>query len=78
MTTFIKAKLKKSDDQTNIDNYRVAAKISEYHIKINLPQYQNSKIHDDIIIPCKKCLNGRTDFLVPNTEFEIDILTFWY
>ncbi len=34
---FIKAKLKKSDDQTNIDKSRVAANISEYHIitKIN-------------------------------------------
>ena len=32
MTTFIKAKLKKSDDQTNIDKYRVVANITEYHI----------------------------------------------
>ena len=32
MTTFIKANLEKSDDQTNIDKYRVAANISEYHI----------------------------------------------
>ena len=32
MTKFIKSKLKKSDDQTNIDKYRVAAKITEYHI----------------------------------------------
>ena len=32
MTTFIKAKLKKSDDQTNIDKYRLAANITEYHI----------------------------------------------
>ena len=38
MTIFIKTKLKKSDDQTNIDKYRVAANITEYHIiKINLP-----------------------------------------
>ena len=29
MTTFIK---KKSDDQTNIDKYRVAPNITEYHI----------------------------------------------
>ena len=27
MTTFIKTKFKKSDDQTNIDKYRVAATI---------------------------------------------------
>ena len=29
--TFIKAKLKKSDNQTDIDKYRVAANITEYH-----------------------------------------------
>ncbi len=29
---FTKAKLKKSDYQTNIDKYRVAANITEYHI----------------------------------------------
>ena len=32
MTTFIKTKFNKSDDQTNIDKYRVAANITEYHI----------------------------------------------
>ena len=31
MTTFIKAKLNKSDDQMNIDKFRVAANITEYH-----------------------------------------------
>ena len=31
MTTFKKAKLKKSDYQTNIDKYRVAANITEFH-----------------------------------------------
>ena len=31
MTTFIKAKLKKSDYQTNIDEYRVAVNITEYN-----------------------------------------------
>ena len=30
--TFRKANLKKLDDQTNIDKYRVAANITEYHI----------------------------------------------
>ncbi len=34
MITFIKFKLKKSDDQMNIDKCRVAANITEYHIKI--------------------------------------------
>ena len=29
MTTFIKTKFKKSDDQTNIDNYRVAANVTK-------------------------------------------------
>ncbi len=33
MATFLKAKLKKSDDQTNIDKYRVAATLTEYHIE---------------------------------------------
>ena len=32
MTTFIKTKFKTSDDQTNIDKYRLAAKITKYHI----------------------------------------------
>ncbi len=32
MTAFIKTKFKISDDQTNIDKYRLAAKITEYHI----------------------------------------------
>ena len=42
MTTFIKANLKKSDDHLNI-----AANITEYHIKINLPWKQQYIIHDD-------------------------------
>ena len=32
MTTFIKTKFKISDDQMNIDKYRLAANITEYHI----------------------------------------------
>ena len=44
MTTFIKAKLKKADDQTNIEKYKVAANITEYHNKINL----NFKIHNQV------------------------------
>ncbi len=36
MTTFIKKKFNISDDQTNIDKYRLAANITEYHIKLNL------------------------------------------
>ena len=33
MTTFLKTKLKKYDDQMNINKYRVAANITEYHDK---------------------------------------------
>ena len=32
MKTFIKTKFKISDDPTNIDKYRLAANITEYHI----------------------------------------------
>ena len=32
MTTFIKTKFKKSNNQTNIGKYRVATNITEYHI----------------------------------------------
>ena len=46
MTTFIKTKFNISDDQTNIDKYRFAANIAEYHIKINLPWNHYSKIHE--------------------------------
>ncbi len=46
MTIYIKSKLQKSDDQTNIDKYRVA-NIKKYDIKYNLPKNHHSKIHDD-------------------------------
>ena len=36
MTTFIKAKLRKSYDQTNIKKHRVATNIKEYHITSTL------------------------------------------
>ncbi len=36
MATFIKAKLKKSDDQTKIDKYRVAANVTEYKIILKI------------------------------------------
>ncbi len=32
MTTFIKTKFKISEDKTNIDNYRLAANITVFHI----------------------------------------------
>ena len=46
MTTFMKAKLKKSDDQTNIEKYRVPENILPYYIKIMLPKNHYSKILD--------------------------------
>ena len=49
MTTLRKVKLKKSDDPTNIDKYRVAANITKYHIisKKNFINNPHSKIHVD-------------------------------
>ena len=43
MTTFIKTKFKKSDDQTNIDIYRVAANITECHINLKLINLESPK-----------------------------------
>ena len=36
MTAFIKTKLKRSNDETSIDKYRVAANITEYQIVLKL------------------------------------------
>ncbi len=49
MTKFIKAKRKKSDDQANIDKYRVATKIYRisFCTKLNLPKNHHSKIYHD-------------------------------
>ncbi len=46
MTTFIKDKLKKLDDQTNIVKYSCKYYRISYYIKINLPKNHDSKIHD--------------------------------
>ena len=43
MTTFIKAQLQKSDDQTNNDKNRAAANITEYHI-IQINDYRGSSL----------------------------------
>ena len=53
----MKTKIKISDDQTNIDNYRLALNITEYHIisKLILPR---------IVIP--KFMNIRQLFHVKN------------
>ena len=57
MITFIKAKLKKLEDQTNIDQTRVAAMITEYHIiskliflRIIIPKFMKK------ITSCEKCM----------------------
>ncbi len=39
MSTFIKAKFKISDNQTNIDKYRLAANIAKYHTISKLIEY---------------------------------------
>ena len=61
MTTFIKAKLKKSDDQMNFYIYRVAANITDYHIISKL-------IFLRIIIP---------KFMNEINMFRMDVLTSW-
>ncbi len=70
----IKTKLEKSDDLTNIDKYRVAANIKEYHIISKL-------IFPRIIIP--KLLMLRQLFTVKNVckyvkiNTDNDVRTFW-
>ena len=72
MSTFIKAKLLKSNDQTNIDKYRVAANITEYHIiskliffRIIIPKFM--KIRQ---LLCKNvCKNDNI--------FKMDVWTSW-
>ncbi len=51
MTTFRKIKLKKSNDQTNIDKYGVTANITECHIilkliflRIIIPKFMNQHV----------------------------------
>ena len=50
MTTFINTKFEKSNDKTNIDNYRVATNITEYQIiskliffRIIIPKFMEKK-----------------------------------
>ncbi len=74
MTQFIKTKLKKSDDQTNIDRYRVDTNITEYKIILRL-------IFIRIIIP-KFMKNGNYFMLKMYVNmskiniFKMDIQTF--
>ena len=75
MKAFIKTKLKKSDDQTNIEKYRVAANI------ITIISYQNYSfletlfpIHDyKANISCKKMYIKMSKINI----FKMDIWTFW-
>ncbi len=58
MLKIIKDKLKKSDNQTNIDKYKEATDITEYHIISNLI-FLNiiiPNIEDKAIISYKKCM----------------------
>ncbi len=55
MTTFTKTEFKKSNDQTNIDKYRQAANITEYHIIAKLIILRIHE-YDKTIISCKKCM----------------------
>ncbi len=74
MTTFIKTKLKKSDNQTNIDKYREAANITEYHIskliflRVSIPKFKNIRQLFHVINVCKS---------VKNQHGKMDVWTFW-
>ncbi len=71
MKTYAQSKFKKSDDQTNIDKYRVAANITEYHIISKL-------IFLRITIP--KFIKIRQLFRVKISKINMlnmDVWTFW-
>ncbi len=65
MKTFIKVKLKKSENQNNIYEYRLAANVTEYHIISKL-------IFLRIIIP--KFMLRRQLFEVKNIKINIFIM----
>ena len=78
MTTSIKTKLKNSDDPKNIDKYRVAVNITEYHIiskliflRIIIPKF--IKIRKLFNVKNVKCTylreDGRTDPNYRKTSF---------
>ncbi len=71
MTTFIKTKFQKSDDQMNIDKYAELANITEYHIISKLIFFR-------III--SKFKNMRQIFHAKDVKinmFRKDVWTFW-
>ena len=55
MTTFIKTKFNISDDQTNIDKYRVAANITEY--QNNLQKFMEKRQLFHVKNVCKNVIN---------------------
>ncbi len=67
LPTSIKTKHKKSDDQTNINKYKVAANITKYHIISNITFL-------GIIIP--KLMRMRQLFHVNMFKMQ-DVCTFW-
>ncbi len=79
MITFIKPKFKKSNDQTNIDKYRVY-KYYGYHtisklifLRLIIPKFmwKRQLFHLKMYVKMSKstCLNGRMDFVVRIIEF---------
>ena len=70
MTTFIKNKFKKSDNQTNIDKYRVAVNITEYDIRNNYTEIEIDRI---ILTYVHKLINQKRQRIV---MLIMDILTF--
>ena len=78
MTTFIKAQLKKSNAQTNIDKLRVAANITESHIiskliflTITIPTFMMLRQLFQVKDVCKNVKKTK------HVKFNIDVWTFW-
>ncbi len=64
MTRFIKMKIKISDEQTNIDKYKVAANIAEYHtisklfyLKLIIPKFMKKRLLFHVKNVCKNVKN---------------------
>ncbi len=77
MTTFIKAKLRKSDDQTNIDKYRLAASVTEYHI---VPILFFLRIIISKFMMIRQLFDVKNIFKICNKNkicFKLDARIFW-
>ncbi len=61
MTTFIETKFKISNDQMNIDKYRLAANITEYHIEIN--HYNESLLQIHVV---QRVIFGKVQYQIWN------------